>query len=414
MFHVYRSLVCNLIEDERSHLNKQACAEDEVDDVTSLLHNSVRITPQSARAVQRRTQSLFSTGLERAYFAFGSLSVCADPFDQCWNDIRQEWKTLNFCVATMHKCRRSLCTRHLERHCEGGTSRCHKIMRMCQIHQQVHEAARLAASPYQASQAKVKFLHIPRNAGSSIEEAGASMGIMWGLFDKDLGGKVMMPDGSICHMYHVPPSFISHRFTDSDVFCAKRHPYERAVSEYKYLLSVPWGRGYGKHYHDNLYAHAPCSAAGLNLFLQTTIRHVHQGNTYAFDCHFVPQSDYIWEASGKQVCKHILDVDALPGAFDALMARSGHKVELGTLRENSHADNCPQLSASDLTADTKLMIEAAYARDFSNLGFRRSFDLNASSLNVTRLYHFSNTVTHAVSWAARILLMVLMHTLTET
>ena len=82
-----------------------------------------------------------------------------------------------------------------------------------------------------AAAKELAFIHIPKTGGTSIEEAGAQVGFSWG---KHFNFSATNTQSSACgSLYHVPPGMLeTHLYAAFDTFCAKRHPYTRAISQY--------------------------------------------------------------------------------------------------------------------------------------------------------------------------------------
>jgi hypothetical protein len=225
---------------------------------------------------------------------------------------------------------------------------------------------------------RLEFVHIPKNAGTAVENAGWRGGISWSRFRLEFSfTSNIMPDGSSCSAYHVPPAMLRDRYAGAELFCVVRDPFERAVSEYTYLLnsdlqasmfSVSWGDKYAKLYHNGLHDFPGCSAEGLNHFVQRTMHLFKSGHRYIDDCHHVPQVEYIWDSSGRQLCRHVIRSEDLPHAFNALMERNGYAVRLGEQKEY-HSSACPNISVATLTPQSKHLLREVYAEDFRLLNF---------------------------------------------
>lgn len=211
------------------------------------------------------------------------------------------------------------------------------------------------------------FMHIPKNAGTAVEEAGLKHGIRWGRNHPELSFLRPMATGEFCMRYHVPPTYLTHRhlYEESETFCITRHPHDRAVSEYTYLLSKDWAKGY-LFLHDK----PACTAEGLNHFLQMTLRRVQLGWKFHLDCHMLPQSEWIWDNVGKKWCDNVMKLEELPGAFDNLMEKRGSPSRLSKEKENSSGNGaCHGLAVKDLDDLSKEMIDNVYFEDFERLGY---------------------------------------------
>jgi hypothetical protein len=234
------------------------------------------------------------------------------------------------------------------------------------------------------------FVHIPKNAGTAIENAGRSAHVDWTIHHDRFNERISMPDTSKCVKHHVPPFMLkaigdkdSQLFENRETFCVTRHPYDRVVSEYLYMLTVPWGESMSRMYDTGLLDHPRCSSAGLNAFLQRALAKVKAGRRFVHDCHFLAQSDYIWGGDGFLWCKHVLRMDELPNAFNRMMEASGQRVRLPWRRANNSTQTCPGMSREDLTLETKRLVDEAYEADFTKL----NYTMDAKPVKILRIPH---------------------------
>jgi hypothetical protein len=218
---------------------------------------------------------------------------------------------------------------------------------------------------------RFEFIHIPKNAGTAIEQTGAHYGVAWGERSARFWLTQPMPEGSKCNRYHVPPPTLETRwfwrypYDYATTFCVTRHPFKRIVSEYKFLSSdLEWSRRMAREYRNGLYDYPMCSVEGLNNFVQTTMRHYQEGRIYIDDCHHVPMVNYVFDPTGNQICHHVLSSDNLAVDFNALMASHGYAVRLSTERHNSAGEVCPDLSYRNLTNRSIEMLLEVYREDF--------------------------------------------------
>lgn len=213
------------------------------------------------------------------------------------------------------------------------------------------------------------FLHIPLNFGSSIEEVGASRDFKWGIYQRV--SRMPMRDGHKCHTAFVPPYLVPvpNMYTGSEVFTVVRHPYVRALSEYKHLLGVEWGDAWESIPRNE----KPCTPSSLNGFLQTILTRVMQGERYINDCHMLPQMEYIagsFRRFAKWELGDILREENMPDAFNALMKNRSHDLRLDARNiVNSHDDLCPELTVQDMSNETKTMLNTVYFEDFKSLHY---------------------------------------------
>lgn len=216
------------------------------------------------------------------------------------------------------------------------------------------------------------FMHIPKTAGTLIEEIAKSANITWGMnLDKLHGQEQMSTSGPwtwTCNAYHAPPQYLRDPsvYQSAEVFCVTRHPYDRAVSEYTYLNAVPWGS------EELPTGSPPCSPANLNSFLRHKLGQFKRAPHMKFinDCHFLPQSEYIWADDGRQWCQHVLRLEDFPSEFNKLMKSSGYAMKITKpAKANSYRSSCPGLSSRDLGEPTRQLLDEVYAKDFENLGY---------------------------------------------
>lgn len=234
----------------------------------------------------------------------------------------------------------------------------------------------------------IQFLHIPKTGGTTIEDTAWLRKIAWGR--KAIYGMAEMPGGNLfCSAHHTPLSYLpaarQKRFIDKEVFCVTRHPYDRAVSEYSYLLGQAQERARdsgqqaqtnGTNSNKDLFVHPPCSVEALNYFLQKQLEKAKQRHRkFISDCHFLPQSEYIWDNTRldhpgeRQWCTDVLRMDDLPMAFNNMMAKKGYSMRLTTEHHNSNKDLCPDLKVSSLNDETITLLNEVYAEDFRRLGY---------------------------------------------
>mmetsp|Transcript_49454 Transcript_49454/g.90931 ORF Transcript_49454/g.90931 Transcript_49454/m.90931 type:complete len:326 (-) Transcript_49454:19-996(-) len=237
----------------------------------------------------------------------------------------------------------------------------------------------------------LEFIHIPKNAGTTIEATALSYGVLWSNLRHVHTRQLPFP----CAWYHVPRFLQEHspqQFLDKETFCITRDPYDRLVSEYVYRLSPDhqWDKGmhhYGEHDYDvyrMLTAYPPCSADGLNHFVQQALSAYQNGVYYICGCHIIPQSDYIWDSDGSRFCQNVLRLDELPQGFDNLMKARKSPVRLGA--RSNEASICKNVTAKDFTTETRRMIESVYLNDFVKLNYSfRSFKSSEWTSSVTSL-----------------------------
>jgi hypothetical protein len=183
---------------------------------------------------------------------------------------------------------------------------------------------------------ELKFIHITKTAGTSIEEVGRAKGFLWGRDHKEYG------------FWHVPFSTLPAALkTKYDWFLVVRNPYERILSEYY----CKWG-GIGS---SRSRAH---TKEEFNAYLLQKI-----GARQPSSGHYIEQYKYL-DASTTQ---HILKFEDLPHAFNELMKTYGIDA---TLNVHTNARTPGVFTTADFSEELLKLINAVYARDFESFGYR--------------------------------------------
>ena len=199
---------------------------------------------------------------------------------------------------------------------------------------------------YRISKLKYKtnlqFIHIPKNAGTTIENVGDKHNIKWGRFNDDLKNYT---DFNECTYWHTPPSKFNKNsyYNLNKTFCVYRDPYERIVSEFKY-------RNNSK----------TLKKEDLNNWIQNDLPNLFK-QKYLKNCHIIPQYDFIFDENGNKTCDIILDFDNLNNDFNNLMKDYNYNVKLNNLKLNSSNSN---LTVNDLDENSKKIINKLYKDDF--------------------------------------------------
>ncbi len=238
----------------------------------------------------------------------------------------------------------------------------------------------------------LQFVHIPKNAGTTMEDLGAANGIDWARNRGDWPNSTWY----VCSPWHEPPAtFTAHGvnpYAGADTFCIVRNPYDKAISEFVYANMSPdsWYSGYTHCIHREAFLAIPsCDQYSLNEWLVRALGKLQGeiGRSRASsissalgrcgDCHFVPQWMYV-DGDGAEgehaTCQNVLKLESLSTAFSALMNQYNCPVmasaDLGAYQDTAATTvhDC-NLSASDLNATALGLIHDIYARDFEQFGY---------------------------------------------
>lgn len=197
----------------------------------------------------------------------------------------------------------------------------------------------------------LKFIHITKTGGTSIENVAKAHNVNWGRHDNDLAflGATY---------WHVPFQFCDNNqkkaqiCANFDLFAVVRNPYERCVSEY----FCRWGGP-----SNNLR-----TAEQMNKYIRSTLnKRVKKGWSACSNKHFAPQFLYVFDGKGNRHVKHVLKFENLQQEFDQLMEQYKLPIRL-TRHDNVSKKN---LSVADLEPETIALIQKVYRRDFKEFGY---------------------------------------------
>lgn len=222
----------------------------------------------------------------------------------------------------------------------------------------------------------LNFLHIPKTAGTSVEEVSLkatstqkSSLRAWGMHDESLscshpyrfkrGLGCMFPglpanqwgnQQQRCSAWHTPPAWdgqLAESYAGCTTFCIVRDPVQRMVSEASFRL-------------------LNCNSTQFDEYLQSSFLE-RQRRATANDCHLLPQSEYVY--GGKflgepgNYCQRVLKMENLSEDFARLMDEFEIDAEL------KHSDTFKHNCNVELSKATKETIWNMYGDDFTNFGY---------------------------------------------
>ena len=218
----------------------------------------------------------------------------------------------------------------------------------------------------------LKFVHIPKNAGTSIENAALKHNIKWGFRDwskKDANGKLIENSNNCfnldkswinittnynnnnknneCYPWHRTPDELGRDIykEDDELFCVVRNPYNKISSAYKYR--------YGKN----------SSKEGLNKFIKEKLINLKKNERWN-GCHILPQYKY---TNGNIKCDHIIKFENLDNEFKELMEKNN--IKNIKLEKKNKSTNI--ISSKDLDQESKDLIYKVYKKDFELFGYKK-------------------------------------------
>lgn len=221
----------------------------------------------------------------------------------------------------------------------------------------------------------LKFVHITKNGGTSIEDVGHENGLAWGRFDGELKKifnttqfgqnpkKYLRRKRAVWHypLQYMDINNFKNYTNKYNLFMVVRNPYTRCISEFY----CRWG-GPKCWVYRNRYKRSPNSytVEEFNKFIQDRLADVLYNRSYT--PHWIPQHLYITNRYGKKHVKHVLKFENLENEFNSLMKQYNLDIKL-----NKHKNsNEKKYSVNDLTNKTKYLIQKVYRLDFTYFGYK--------------------------------------------
>jgi hypothetical protein len=87
--------------------------------------------------------------------------------------------------------------------------------------------------------------------------------------------------------------------------------------------------------------------------------------------HFIPQYDYVFDHSGKQVIQHILKFETLHDDFANLMKKFNLNITIPAKEVRLGRKYDKKIGVNDLSSDLVLLIEEFYKKDYDFFGYPR-------------------------------------------
>ena len=183
---------------------------------------------------------------------------------------------------------------------------------------------------------ELKFIHITKTAGTSIENLAQENNINWGRFDLEYKNCSKMVNS---WWHHVIP--LKNKY---DWFMVVRNPYDRIVSEFYCPYDTIDKTNYSKEQ--------------FNSYIQEKLKQI---KIKDYD-HYRPQYLYL----NNNVKIHILKFENLTEEFNNLMKEYNLKIEL-ECHDNKGKDK--KFTVNDLNTETIKLINSVYDKDFANFSY---------------------------------------------
>jgi len=251
-----------------------------------------------------------------------------------------------------------------------------------------------------------EFIHIPKNAGGFIEHLGqrrvlaangTKLRMHWGRFhdwpkEEDYPNdtwEVMLKDDTWhCSYWHRPPKFWWQTPRDLQVqvpytsrsFCVVRNPYSRLISQLNWSKLNHFNRK--KLHGESTDGMSKC--VEIKHIDKTIIRTLQTHYiSWQGDCHFLPQSEYVFDIDGCRICDDILLFEELGDQLKFLLQTYGFRYQESAF-ENLHASHCKDINFLDLPSKILQIVNKRYKDDFINFRYEM-IDPNKSNIELRML-----------------------------
>mgnify|MGYP006086721511 CR=1 FL=1 len=191
----------------------------------------------------------------------------------------------------------------------------------------------------------MEFIHIPKNAGTAIENVAKEKGVRWGRFKPE--HREFM-DENICNYWHIPPKRFKEGnfYQRDDSFCVIRNPFSRIISEYAYRHSNQPKKN---------------NAKDLNDWIEKVLTKDNVNTKGGMDCHLFPQHDYVYDdVNDVYTCHNILRFEHLEDDFNDLMKKENYDLKLNKKDNTTNFG----LTEKQINSKNRALITTLYARDF--------------------------------------------------
>jgi len=230
---------------------------------------------------------------------------------------------------------------------------------------------------------KLKFVHITKSAGTSIENVGYKY--KWGRYDVDYLNNFELNKKKLykCIRYksynifnnpdhdnpyydnnllkeidnckwHVPLySYKKNPYKNYDLFIVVRNPYTRCISEFYCPYAKDWEEEVNKN----------ATKEELNKWI---INSITDNEIKSKTLHLIPQHYYLYDKDNNIIINHVLHFENIKTEFDNLMKQYNSPMRLNVHTNKSKGK---RYTIDDLTDETKKVIIKYYKKDFELFGY---------------------------------------------
>jgi len=258
------------------------------------------------------------------------------------------------------------------------------------------------------------FIHIPKNAGSSISKIFYNKGILIGrnfynknlkylcphpdqydLFvdpkfsHKDISKFIDVPNSgkrylsNSLNFWHLPmrfwkPNYIKYYKNGHVIFCVVRNPYDKIVSEFKFWIDFLKERVREKRTIDgvmNFYdGDLNMTVENLNKFI---VKACDKNNCFSLDGHILPQYIYVYETDNfneKSKIPHvILKFENLKNDFNSFVNKYNLGIPPNVISDiKLNPSSVKSVTVNDITPKNIELIYNYYINDFKLFGYNKN------------------------------------------
>jgi hypothetical protein len=213
----------------------------------------------------------------------------------------------------------------------------------------------------------LKFYHVTKNAGTTIENMGGEE-YKWGDYDAEYlqtHGPPICKNETSCYIKHYPLwsyKVNPYPLDKYDVFAVVRNPYSRIVSTFNYLFDAEKKLKFVPKMHERFMEPTPF---WLNVFVFLLL-FIYLSNDIEYVYSLQPQS-YLFRHNKREYVNIILKFENLENEFNELMDRYDIDLKL----DHTHRDNVSNkyVSEDDLTFLSRWIINYLFRDDFENFDY---------------------------------------------
>ncbi len=199
---------------------------------------------------------------------------------------------------------------------------------------------------------KLNFIHIPKNAGTSIENLANKHNIKWGRF---IDKKDYPLNDNLCDYYYWHSPYFKKE-PNTDYFALVRNPYDKIISEFYYIGGQ--NKIEGQSDIENFY-----------VWLDDKHKLI-KNNKHWNNCHILPQSNYIFDENGNKKIEHVVYMDGnMTQNLDNLFKNYGLDIDVNNLEKNNSREK--KFKKTDLNRKALNQINEMYSDDFEKLNFTK-------------------------------------------